>query len=154
MQIESAYNKCKTFNISPFRILIQLVAKAGGQEDHLNWALNRVEGKLYEALLRKDCPDRELPAARARTPLCRWDPRATPLDAARLLRVSGVIGELTQLCVHVAVIRCWKNGWVTARRMRTLNPTRTDVCMFGCSATAHDSLEHYVCCRKLKDSGK
>ena len=135
-------------------MLIQLIAKANSSDNHIHWALHRIEGKLYEAILRADCPDKERPAARARVSLCRWVPTASPSDADRLLRISGIIGRLTQPCVHAAVIRCWNNGWVTARRMRTLNPTRQDTCIFGCSATAHDSLDHYVCCSKLHDAGR
>ena len=154
IRIEAAYDQCKTWNISPSRMLIQLIAKDKGSENQIQRALHRIEGKLYEAVLRADCPDKEKPAARARVTLCRWEPSASPADADRLLRISGIIGRLTQPCIHAAVIRCWKNGWVTARRMRTLNPTRRDACIFGCSATAHDSLEHYVCCSKLQDAGK
>ena len=154
MRIETAYDHCKTWNISPSRLLIQLIAKEKGCDNHVQWALHRIEGKLYEAVLRADCPDKEKPAARARATLCRWEPSASPADADHLLRISGIIGRLTQPCIHAAVIRCWKNGWVTARRMRTLNPTRQDICIFGCSATAHDSLEHYVCCSKLQDAGR
>ena len=154
IRIEAAYDQCKMWNISPSRMLIQLIAKDKGGENQTQRALHRIEGKLYEAVLKADCPDREKPAARARATLCRWKPSASPADADRLLRVSGIIGKLTQPCIHAAVIRCWKNGWVTARRMRTINPTRRDVCIFGCSATAHDSLEHYVCCSKLQEAGR
>ena len=108
--IESAYDRCKALSISPSRMLIQLVAKAGGGDDHLNWALHSIEGKLYDALLRADCLDNEMPAVRARTALCRWAPRASPSDATRFLRISGIVGKFTQPCVHVAVIWCWK--WV------------------------------------------
>ena len=94
------------------------------------------------------------PVVRARTLLKRWTHQPAPCEADRLLQLSCIIGRLAQPCIHAANLRTWRNGWVTARRMRTCDPTRLDVCLFGCSPTARDCIEHYVHCDTLQKAGR
>ncbi|MFM7978822.1 MAG: hypothetical protein ACKPKO_05855, partial [Candidatus Fonsibacter sp.] len=56
--------------------------------------------------------------------------------------------------IHSAMLRTWRNGWVTTRRMRFLQDTLTRPCLFNCNDHARDSIEHYVHCSKLQEAGK
>ena len=81
------------------------------------------------------------------------DRLTTSLLPARLVdRVGLVTARLAVLVpprVHSAVYRTWFNGWCTSRRFRTCmgqDRVRSSSCLFGCSQTAEDSIEHCVLC--------
>ena len=113
---------------------------------------NALYGKVIQRAVLEN--NKLAPGVRARTLLKRWTPQPTPKEADRLLQLGCIIGRLAQPCVHAANLRTWRNGWVTARRMRTCDPTRPDVCLFGCSSTARDCIEHYVHCDTLRNAGR
>ena len=114
-----------------------------------------LENALYNRIIQKSVleSNRIAPLVRARTLLKRWTQMPSASEAEHLLRLSRTIGKLAQPCIHAANRRTWRNGWVTARRMRTCDPTRQDVCLFGCSPTARDCIEHYVHCSTLRNAG-
>ena len=137
--------------ISPTRLLLCLQSKTNN--DQRAWGM--IENTLYNKIVQKSVleSNRIAPLVRARTLLKRWTPLASAGDAEHLLRLSRIIGKVAQPCIHAANLRTWRNGWVTARRMRTCDPTRQDICLFGCSPTARDCIEHYVHCKTLRNAG-
>ena len=49
--------------------------------------------------------------------------------------------------VAIVLLRSWWNGWCTARRFQN----RDARCLFGCSDSAEDSIEHYCRCNVVVD---
>ncbi|MFM7980916.1 MAG: hypothetical protein ACKPKO_16515, partial [Candidatus Fonsibacter sp.] len=119
----------KERGISPSRVLIQLIQSKGDSNKAMDMVYNKLESALYSTFLENQCKDAHRPDNRARVCLTRWNPVATGKDGARPLRLRMQIGKLTQPCIHAFVIRCWRNGWVTARRMRNLDHDRKDCCI-------------------------
>lgn len=67
-------------------------------------------------------------------------------------RVTTLLSTLSTILppkVTAAVLRTLFNGWTTARRSQ-----RIGCCVFGCSPTAHDSLEHYATCPTVHTFGR
>ena len=150
--LHSRYEKLKENKLSPTRLYLRL---SEGCEDNIK-ALSKLEASIYDHTIQHEIlrQNKLSPVSRARTLLNRWCNGATPANAERLLRLSRLIGKFTQPCILAANIRTWRNGWVTVRRMRGCLTTRPDQCIFGCSPTAKDSIEHYVCCPTLQNFGK
>jgi hypothetical protein len=141
----------KENKLSPTRLYLRL---SEGCEDNIK-AFSKLEVSTYDHTLQHEIlrPHKLSLVSRARTLLNRWCNGDTLANAERLLRLSKLIGKFTQPCIIAANIRTWRNGWVTVRRMRVCQPTRTDQCIFGCSPTAKDSIEHYVHCPILQKAG-
>ena len=157
VRLNSAYQEVKEMGISPSRVLIALLRKHDKDPKGEGKAYSALESCIYEKILSGEYINKQgpyTPYARARTLLNRWVGQSTDRDATRLIRISKVIGATTQPCVHAAVIRTWRNGWITVRRMRFIDHTRQDKCVFGCSPTAHDSIEHYCHCPTLHKAGE
>ncbi|MFM7983726.1 MAG: hypothetical protein ACKPKO_30825, partial [Candidatus Fonsibacter sp.] len=66
------------------------------------------------------------------------------------MKIRKLIGKFALPCIHPAMLRSWRNGWVTARRMRSCGNFTQRKCVFGCDGEAQDSIEHYVHCRSIR----
>ena len=103
-----------------------------------------------------DLPRGHHPEHRARKFLHRWMPALDFRAAQIMIRISHSIGHLTPPRVHAAVLRTWRNGWITFRRMRNAphQVNHSNTCIYKCSDTAQDSIEHYAHCNTLQAAGE
>jgi hypothetical protein len=86
--------------------------------------------------------DRAVAEVRHRQKQSRWELNTWPrFGAYRAIALFKRIGRLVKPNVHASLIRTHWNAWCTRRRFQLEGP-----CMFGCSPTALDALEHYVHC--------
>ena len=85
--------------------------------------------------------------ARMRARLERWKLPGFPRVVARkaLLHLRQV-RALAPPRVGAAVLSTMWNRWTTARRFQ-----KSGKCVFGCSPTACDSIEHYACCTVVRE---
>jgi hypothetical protein len=81
--------------------------------------------------------------------LDRWELELNPRVSLELsLHNLQVIGKTCRAAVQAAYFRTLLNGWVTARRMRSMKGCEPGYgkCVFGCGHGC-DSIEHYAYCR-------
>ena len=71
-------------------------------------------------------------------------------QARRTLHNLHLLGSLTTPRVWAAVFGTVWNRWVTARRTDQRH-SKVNVCVFGCSNTADDSIEHYSRCAYTRE---
>ena len=73
-------------------------------------------------------------------------PTGVPAKGARLIHRHLIeLGSRVPPRVQAAVFRTLWNSWVTERRFQRRRTVK-NVCVFKCSITAEDSLEHYCRC--------
>ena len=154
--LTESYDEFRRRNIHPTHILAKLrneQRNRGGTSYPLNKP-HMVEGTLYNAILANSLEGKEHPIRRTRLFLTRWNHSATEVDALRIQRYSRIIGQFTLPTIHAAVLRTWRNAWITDRRMRTCNSTAKHKCVFGCLGQAADSIEHYAYCSSIRHAGR
>jgi hypothetical protein len=87
---------------------------------------------------------------RMKDKLCRWHQPGLPRRLAT--RVLRQLNQLRKLCqpriVSASLSTIW-NRWTTERRMTHLGGHNRG-CLFGCSSTAADSIEHYFSCAVVR----
>ena len=130
---------------------------------HDNWNMCKRQGirtvasgenfqKITRAMLsQKLCPfDLE---ERIRLKMKRWCFKDAPGHvAARLVNnFATFCGKLPPAVISTYFRALW-NGVPTSRRMETCKDFKTVPCVFKCSSTAADSLEHYCRCPKLQEA--
>ena len=77
--------------------------------------------------------------------------KSTPAwQASRSLHNIRLLASLCTPRVQAAVLSTIFNRWTTARRFQQRGSSR-NVCVFRCSPTAEDSLEHYARCRCVRE---
>ena len=88
---------------------------------------------------------------RVRAKLTRWRILLFPrIRMQRMLASGPRLVDILPPRVLAAVWRTRWNGWVTQRRMQSLPGCRRR-CIFQCSPTAEDSIEHYACCPRVAE---
>ena len=86
---------------------------------------------------------------RMRQKLRRWNlPGRPQVITVRATRRIQLLPRLVPPRVAAAVISTVWNRWATARRLQIEG--LANKCVFGCSPTAEDSLEHYACCPLIR----
>ena len=111
----------------------------------------RIQKWTYSYIMDKDVDWGE---QRIRHHLDRWRARlpGPPRLAARARAGQANLRKLAKLVpprVHAVVFRTLFNGWYTDRRCAQ---NRESPCRLGCGHEhGRDSLEHYVCCKRLHD---
>lgn len=70
----------------------------------------------------------------------------------RIMRNIRLFSRSVSLAVRASYLRALWNGIPTSRRMASMPGFYSTNCVFACSATAADSLEHYCRCPKLRDA--
>jgi hypothetical protein len=87
---------------------------------------------------------------RVRKNPARWK-FAEPLNYVthRIIRNMKLFASSTPPAVRSSYLRALWNGVPTTRRMRSMPGFKCTNCVFGCSPTACDSLEHYCRCTKI-----
>ena len=68
----------------------------------------------------------------------------------RLVRNIISFSSLVPPAVRASYLRALWNGVPTSRRMRSLSNFQSTNCVFDCSPTAEDSLEHYFRCPRVR----
>ena len=107
----------------------------------------------YSLLLKSICPD---PVNRIRHKIARWSenvdnyvgwglPDQLNVTANRIHCNLSRLRSLVVLRVCAAAFRSLFNGWCTHHRFQRRHAA-SNICVFGCSASASDSLEHYCRC--------
>ncbi|CAE8623190.1 unnamed protein product [Polarella glacialis] len=77
---------------------------------------------------------------------CRWQLQLSPrIAAVRSISLFRRLAKLVKPRVWAAVLRTHLNGWCTQRRFQQIG-----VCIFQCSPTARDCIEHYCFCDCFK----
>ena len=90
---------------------------------------------------------------RIRSKVMRWHFKDAPRHvAARLVKNFETLSGKVPPAVISTYLRALWNGIPTSRRMATLRDFQMVPCVFKCSITAADSLEHYCRCPKLKEA--
>jgi len=103
-----------------------------------------ITARLHSQLYGKAAADNAI-----RKRLGRWELEQNPRVSLELaLHNLQIIGKTCRAAVQAAYFRTLLNGWVTARRMRSLKGGESGFgqCVFGCGHGC-DSIEHYVHCR-------
>ena len=94
------------------------------------------------------------PLERVRRKLARWELPGTPrIQSERVLRRLRKLNSLAPPRVAAAVFGTIWNRWTTARRFQQ-RASPLNRCVFGCSQTAEDSIEHYSRCSVVLDFGR
>jgi hypothetical protein len=70
--------------------------------------------------------------------------------AERLVRNIIIFSSSVPPAVRASYLRALWNGVPTSRRMRTMMSFQSTNCVFNCSPTAEDSMEHYFRCASLR----
>ena len=90
---------------------------------------------------------------RVRHKMKRWRFYDPPRHVAeRIVNNFNLLAKSVPPAVIASYLRALWNGVPTTRRMGTMAGFRCTNCVFNCSATACDSLEHYFYCHKLFDA--
>jgi hypothetical protein len=100
----------------------------------------------YEILLKKDTPNFN---NRIRYKMHRWQLNVPPHRLAD--KIHRRLLQLRRLVSPRVLTSVWKllwNGWITGRRFQNRSTT---FCLFRCSDTAEDSIEHYVRCPIIRE---
>jgi hypothetical protein len=100
----------------------------------------------YEILLKKDTPNFN---NRIRDKMHRWQLNVPPHRLAD--KIHRRLLQLRRLVSPRVLTSVWKllwNGWITGRRFQNRSTT---FCLFRCSDTAEDSIEHYVRCPIIRE---
>jgi hypothetical protein len=85
---------------------------------------------------------------RIRCRTARWKFSGPPAHvAARCVRLLGILKLRVNPAVAAGYLRALFNGWPTTARMRNMEGAgEIKACVFGCSDTAEDRIEHYCRC--------
>ena len=87
---------------------------------------------------------------RARAKLARWRLPGFPhRQADALLTTLAALRSYTPPRVRAALLSTAFNRWCTDRRFQVSNGRG---CVLGCSQGQEDSIEHYCCCRVVRDA--
>ncbi len=92
------------------------------------------------------------PEMRIRQKIGRWRLNRWVPEAHAAGRIFRNLQRLPKLVPPNVIAACWGtvwNRWCTGRRFQR-SLSEGAVCRFGCSVTAHDSIEHYVHCEVLR----
>jgi hypothetical protein len=103
-----------------------------------------ITARLHNQLYGKASADNAI-----RKRLERWQLERNPRVSLEIaLHNLQTIGKTCRAAVQAAYFRTLLNGWVTARRMRSVKGCQSGFgqCVFGCGQ-GRDSIEHYVHCR-------
>lgn len=144
-----AAHAAEQFGVSQVSIINALSSRGAAHAAHADldaFIKNNFQREAYQQLMSKAW-DRCVAEHRHRQKQTRWDLNTWPrLAAYRAISLFKRIGRLVKPSVHASLIRTHWNAWCTRRRFQQEGP-----CMFGCSATALDALEHYVHCRWFRE---
>jgi hypothetical protein len=85
---------------------------------------------------------------RVRQKLARWKLQGPPAHVSgRCVRVLGHLSKVASPAICAGYLRTIFNGWPTSARMRSMQGAGPIMaCLFGCSASAEDRIEHYARC--------
>ena len=119
-------------------------SKANTAEAAAAVARRRLQGSLYEDYLKRSQPDVQY---RVRDKFSRWHFDGRPRQLAdRRATFVGHCQRHTTPRVRAAIWATLWNRWTTARRFQQ-RWAASNVCVFGCSPSAEDSIVHYCRCR-------
>ena len=86
-----------------------------------------------------------------RNKLARWELQGYPgPNARRVLRRLLELKNLVPPRVGAACFGTIWNRWTTSRRFQQ-RQSASNTCVFGCSCSAEDSIEHYLHCRVIRE---
>ena len=144
--------RMKAKGINGRSILAQLQSQeraAGWSEpDVTRRARKKVQKTVRKALMEKEAHEAE---SRIRYKLSRWKLPGMPrTNAVRMQKNLQLLSGLVPPRVCAAVFGTAWNRWCTRRRFQQ-RASSSNICKFGCSLSAEDSLEHYSRCRVVRE---
>jgi len=127
------------------------VSSMSARPTHKTNTRSQIQRFFYQSLLlhRAHRPNFE---ERLRHKLKRWKVKPLGTLSRRLPNIYAKLASLVPPKVICANIKTLFNGWCTDARFRNMHGrAQTGPCVFGCSATAEDRIEHYACCPRVVD---
>ena len=119
-------------------LVVKAQAKAVDEQEYVKKNFQR---EAYAQIVKRGM-DHQNAHNRFRAKMKRWPSGLVPrVQAERAQKVLARLGRLVRPRVLAAVWRSMWNGWCTRRRFQ-----QDGLCLFGCSSTARDCIEHYAFC--------
>ena len=140
--LDRAVKEGKDIGVTNEIVKAALIAKAMAKAvDEQEYVKQHFQRQAYEQILLRGTA-RQAAHDRFRCKMKRWQTLLVPrIQAERAWGMMLRLGQLVRPRVFAAVWRTLWNGWCTRRRFQ-----HEGSCMFGCSNTARDCVEHYAYC--------
>ena len=130
-----------TYGVTHKTITSALLSSAPASGDNVKHVRANYQREAYQQLLDKGS-DRLNMEERHRKKQARWKLAVPPRHGAtRALGLFKRLSTLVRPRVVASLLRTHWNGWCTRRRFQHEGP-----CVFACSESAADSIEHYMYC--------
>ena len=151
--LRRAMQRASAMGINASREYASLRAAARTKGNHPTQAKHTLQSHLARQLCL--CGEyRLMPAeARIRQKIKRWNLGRWLPEAHAARRILQSLEDLRHKVPPCVIAACWGavwNRWCTGRRFQR-SVCKGACCRFGCSISAHDSIEHYALCPVLRN---